>query len=533
MQLRIGSDNVRLAAWPPRAGDDPWLREGGTLEAELRRIVQQDGGAAQLAELLASAGEPGSGGANGRGDVVARVMRALREGRMVIAPAHWRVRQRAPLSIADRPAVIEAPAPSRRVAPSKTWIGIRVVDERTGDPVSSVRLRVSLPDGTEDYYTTNASGTVRIDEIPPGTCDAACDLTGATLDDTYEFRGEGEPTPAEGAWPSARIGTSSLKRIALVDRHKVKDGDSILSIAKGAGLDWKALAKFNWGTDVPDEINKRLVDDVGVTKRSKDGKNWSFTSLDHPGVVYVPKKWEQFGLTTGKEHVFRVRLVAPLYLRLRTQESEHRVPEARYKVTWANQQEHEGKVGRSGIDLVEDPPPGEFQIEWQEQPQVLAGSLAAHARHAMDTGEQRTLLEVLKYDAETTQLMIAAYDSHFNDYSGRGLIEDMYAKFPDEEERHMLEFALLRMGVGVKSGMTLVSTSDTPHPDDVDEEFGKVGAVEGGIASVDIPPADEGEGAEVGTEPEAEATHDETEGAPETPESAPAEAQTASEETPA
>ena len=48
----------------------------------------------------------------------------------------------------------------------------------------------------------------------------------------------------------------------------------------------------------------------------------------------------------------------------------------------------------------------------------------------------------------------------------------------------MLEFALLRMGIAVKSGMTLVSASE-PHPDDVDGEFGKVGAVEGALLDLD------------------------------------------------
>lgn len=496
MRLSFGGQDVRLVGWPPRAGDAPWLRDAGVLEGELRRIAAQDGGEERLEDMLSEARGAGHRRPRVSGDdVVARVLQALAEGRVVIVPTEWRTRPRRPSSVADAPAARAVAPPTARTPRAKTWVALKVVDEKTGDPVSSVRLKVTLPDGVEDYYTTSGSGTVRIDELPPGTCDVSCDLTGANLDDTYEFKGDGEPTPEKDAWPSARIGQSNLKRIALVERHKVKDGDSILSIAKAAGLDWKFLAKFNWKTDVPDEINKRLVDDVGVTKRTKDGKNWQFTSQDHPGIVYVPKKWEKMGLSTGQEHVFRVRLVAPLILRLRTQEGEHRVPEASYKIFWANQSEHEGRVGRSGIDLIEDPPPGSFQIEWKEHPEVLAGALAAHARHAMDTSEQRTLLEVLKYDPETTQLLIAAYDAHFNDYSGRGFIEDVYGKFPDGEERTMLEFALLRMGIAVKSGMTLVSASE-PHPDDVDEEFGKVGAVEGGIASVEVPPADGAGGAE-------------------------------------
>lgn len=489
MRLRLGGNNIRLIAWPPRTGDAPWARDE-IVKNELRRIAAEDGGEARLTQLLIDARRGGRGGPSSGGDLVERVMQALGDGSIIVAPGDWPVRQRSLMSVVTKPPPVDTTPPARRTRSTPTWVAFRVVDEKTGNPVSSVRLRVTLPDGVEDFYTTSASGTVRIDELPPGTCGVACDLTGATLDDTYEFKGDGDPKPAQDAWPSARIGQSNLKRIALVERHKVKDGDSILSIAKAAGLDWKLLARFNWGTDVPDEINQRLVQDVGVTTRTPDGKNWKFTSSDQPGIVYVPKKWEKSDLATGKEHVLQVRLVAPLHLRLRTQEGEHRVPGAAYKVTWANKQEHEGKVGKSGIDLVEDPPPGAFNIQWQDLPSVLAGALAAHARHAMDTAEQRTLLEVLKYDPETTQAMIAAYDAHFNNYSGRGLIEDLYAQFPGVEERHMLEFALLRMGISVKSGMTLVPPSEEPHPDDVDGEFGKLGAVEGGIGSVDFPASD-------------------------------------------
>ncbi len=501
MRLRIGGYNARLVARPPRAGNTLRLRDAGVLEAELRRFADQDGGIKRLAELLADASAGARGGETDGGDVVTRVMQALSDGRIALAPVEWRMRPKLLASVVDGPAMMSAPPSAPAKPPAKTWVAFKVVDERTGEPVSSVRLRVTLPDGTEDYHTTSGSGAVRINEVREGFCDVACDLTGASLGDTYEFKGDGAPTPQKDAWSSARISQSNLKRIALVERHKVKDGDSILSIAKAVGLDWKVLARFNWGTDVPDEINRRLVEDVGVTKRTPDGKNWKFTSQDHPGIVYVPSKWEEFGLATGREHIFKVRLVAPLYLRLRTQEGDHRIPDAGYKVTWANKQEQEGKVGKSGIDLVEDPPPGAFQIEWNEHPRVLAGALAAHARHAMDSGEQRTLIEVLKYDPETTELMIAAYDAHFNDYSGRGFIEDAYAKFPDEEERTMFEFALLRMGIAAKSGMTLAPASDEPHPDNVDEEFGKVGAVEGGIASVEVPPADEPAGSEADSEP--------------------------------
>ena len=55
-------------------------------------------------------------------------------------------------------------------------------------------------------------------------------------------------------------------------------------------MTWQELAKFNWQTDVPREINEHLAKDVGCTRKTRDGKNYIFTSEDDPGIIYIPKK---------------------------------------------------------------------------------------------------------------------------------------------------------------------------------------------------------------------------------------------------
>ena len=73
-----------------------------------------------------------------------------------------------------QPAQGEAPAQPAGgggKAPTKTWVAFKVVSEDTGEPVPHVRLRVTLPDDTENFYTTNMEGKVRIENIKPGTCD--------------------------------------------------------------------------------------------------------------------------------------------------------------------------------------------------------------------------------------------------------------------------------------------------------------------------------------------------------------------------
>jgi hypothetical protein len=89
----------------------------------------------------------------------------------------------------------------------------------------------------------------------------------------------------------------------------VKKGETLDGLAKGAGMTWKELAKFNWGTDLPGEINQHLRDDVGCTKKTSDGANYVFDDSDDPGIVYIPKPWKQQGLATAKTHVFKAKVI--------------------------------------------------------------------------------------------------------------------------------------------------------------------------------------------------------------------------------
>ena len=158
----------------------------------------------------------------------------------------------------DSPA---APPPEEKKTEKKTtWIEIKVINDQSGEAVNWVRMVVKTPDGNETFYTTNKDGLIRIDDLPPGTCDAHCDLKGATLKDTYAFVAMGEAKPTGGG-PSGAAGSSTM-RIANIEEHKVKKGESIASLASKAGMKWQDLAKFNWGTDVPDKINEHLRDDV-------------------------------------------------------------------------------------------------------------------------------------------------------------------------------------------------------------------------------------------------------------------------------
>ena len=72
---------------------------------------------------------------------------------------------------AQAPAI--SAAPTDTVAPEEEtdWIEFRVVNDETDLPMSNIGLKIKLSTGEIKDYMTDANGIVRIDDLPPGTCD--------------------------------------------------------------------------------------------------------------------------------------------------------------------------------------------------------------------------------------------------------------------------------------------------------------------------------------------------------------------------
>jgi len=72
--------------------------------------------------------------------------------------------------------------------------------------------------------------------------------------------------------------------------HKVQDGENWWKLAEKYGRQdpWDII-QFNFNTHTPEEVNYYLAKLVGCT-RSNDGKNFSFSSADSPGIIYIPPR---------------------------------------------------------------------------------------------------------------------------------------------------------------------------------------------------------------------------------------------------
>jgi len=367
-------------------------------------------------------------------DVLAEVAELIADEEVGVAEEMHRTNPPTTLDKKEEPAPITQP-PTPRQEKKLTWIEIQVVDDATGKPMNWVRLVVKTPDGNQTYQTTNSEGLVRMEDLEPGKCDVSCELKSPKMEEVLAFVKMGGSVAQNGN-ESGGNGQSSKPGtllIANVEKHKVKKSETLDGLAKKAGLTWKELAKFNWGTDVPDEINKHLRDDVGCTKKTKDGLNYVFDNSDKPGIVLIPKKWEEIGLAPGGRHVVRVRTLKRFFIRLEN-DLGMRIPEAKYEATLADGREITGQLGIGGVDAIDDPPEGEVGIRFPDLDDIEAKSVAASARKGFDDRDPKEIHRFFRYARETVKKAIEAYDKYFNDYRGKGLKNDIEEEFGADEE---------------------------------------------------------------------------------------------------
>jgi hypothetical protein len=380
-------------------------------------------------------------------------VRLLRDEQVLAQAAHLVVSRRLQLAekrispsirpgveVQDAQAAKESPP---QAAPSRSFIEFQVVEHATGQPVPQVLLTVMLPTGATKDIATDSSGLVHIEDISPGACDVWCGLADLQLSETLVCVAMGasqsSPSAAAKRAPAAR-------RIARIEEHRVKTGESIASLAQKAGLSWQALTKFNWGTAVPKEINEHLRDEVGCAKKTRDGRNYVFDDSDDPGIVLIPSRWVEHGLATGQRHTIRVKFTERFVIILEN-ERGLRIPKADYKASLSDKSVRTGKVGKRGIAVLPDVPPGKIKVEYPDEDDILAKSLAASVRQGFDDRDTHEVFRLLAHGTSVVSKALEAYDTYFNDYTGKGMVEDIYQEFTDPAALAICEALLAYHGL--------------------------------------------------------------------------------------
>ncbi|HYO65150.1 MAG TPA: LysM domain-containing protein, partial [Archangium sp.] len=185
------------------------------------------------------------------------------------------------------------------------WLRLQVVDDATDDPISGLKLSIGLPDGSQKQATTDSSGRIELSSVPPGYAQVSSKLEGATLKETLVFVKSGILASKQPARRGRKRKTPAGRFLARVVEHRVTEGETLEGIAGQYGLTVDELARFNWDTTDPDEIQRHLYIDVGCTAKDERGR-FVFSRDDDPGLLYIPRPLAMSGLAVEQSHILRV-----------------------------------------------------------------------------------------------------------------------------------------------------------------------------------------------------------------------------------
>jgi hypothetical protein len=357
---------------------------------------------------------------------------------------------------ASAPKDYEPPiSPSQMKRLMAGWIELVVVWDDTGQPVPGVPLTLQTS-GNRQSLKTDGSGRVRLEDVE-AYCEVMSNFKGATLDQCLVVSGVGS-VPVKAASKRETAVASTPLFIAAIEAYKVKSGETIESISASVGMDWKQLAKFNWGTDSPKEVNERLRADVGCTKKTADGRNYVLDDADSPGIIYIPSEWSQ-SFQPRRTYYLRVRRPKGILITLENEEGL-RLPEVGYQVEFDDGTERTGNLGRNGMALVPAPSTGTFLVSYPDEVDILAKSLAASLRKGFDDRKTDQIFRLFTHDRPVVARAVAAYNAYFNDYTGNGFTEDLYQELVEPEAIAVCEALMALHGLPTRSGVRVSDPFD-------------------------------------------------------------------------
>jgi hypothetical protein len=103
-----------------------------------------------------------------------------------------------------------------------------------------------------------------------------------------------------------------------------------------------------------------------------------------------------------------------------------------------------------------NPPPGDVEVIFPDLDDVEAKSLAACARRAFDERNPDEIYRILEHSPEMLKMVVQTYDTYFNDYTGKGFVEDVYQEITDPDALMAVEGLLAGAGLPTHSRIEYV-----------------------------------------------------------------------------
>lgn len=235
----------------------------------------------------------------------------------------------------------------------------------------------------------------------------------------------------------------------MSEYYKYKPCDCFEKIAHNKGFAWKNI----WDHQKNSGLRKKRKEHIYVTKGDK---------------IFIPDKEEKSdSCATEVRHRFRRKGFPfkrePFEIILENQK-DLAIPEAEYIATFADGCKMNGRLDKNGRAVIENPPPGEVIVAFPDLDDVEAKSLAACLRKAFDERDSDEIFRVMEHSPEMLKDVAGAYDKYFNDYTGKGFIEDIYQEIVHPDALDAMEGLLAKAGLPTHSNIEY-------HAWNPDEEF--------------------------------------------------------------
>lgn len=359
------------------------------------------------------------------------------------------------------PAVLEpALTPSQLAkAMARARFDLVLLAADSGSPLVDVPLQVTTPDGATRTVRTDAAGAIGLADLEPGSCTVTSIVDGSEMRRAYALQGAGPPGKGETTGKGDRRQADGPVHLVDAAVHRVRTGETPATIAKAWGVLWDDIARFNWGTTDPDALEDHYRDHLGCARRGPGGGH-VFDDDDDPGVLLVPRPWEQ-SFPTGAAHTLYLSPLRTLTIALET-EAGLPIPGTPYHLRFVGGQERTGVLGRRGIARLAGVPDEPFAVSYPDEQDILAKSFAASIRKAFDEQATGPLFQLLMQDQSVIDRAAAAYADHFDDLTGQGLAADIDQVVTDPEARRPLLALCALAGLAIEGSGDLVLSDQLP-----------------------------------------------------------------------
>jgi len=291
---------LELQEMLPEDHEPVCVGRGWTLEHRLLQLMREDSNLRTLRSLVY---------AHGHTPPLPSPEGVARQAATLLSFGTLRLARVPPPRRTVAPHFVETPEVAPPVASkAPLWLRLQVVDDVTDVPISGIQLRIRFEDASEQQTTTDSEGRVDLKDVPRGVANVLSVLDGATLDNTLALVRTGGPWSQQKPAKAGSKGraSSSTRVLVRIAEHQVTDGETLEGVAQMYGLTVDALARFNWGTTDPDEIQRYLLLEVGCARKDPRGR-YVFSSEDVPGLLRIPRPVAVPRMAVEHSHILRVK----------------------------------------------------------------------------------------------------------------------------------------------------------------------------------------------------------------------------------